>query len=102
MPLRFAHHSIKSYGSLFLPFYCLQDWRTGSQNHEKHESNNKRSRKKEQIHFQFETLKSQINPHFMFNSFNTLIGLIEEDKQDASDYVEKLSDLFRKCSRIPR
>ena len=31
----------------------------------------------------------------MFNSFNTLIGLIEDNQHDASDYVEKLSDLFR-------
>ncbi len=44
---------------------------------------------------QYETLKNQINPHFLFNSFNTLISLIEEDKNAASDYVQKLSDFFR-------
>lgn len=44
---------------------------------------------------QYETLKNQINPHFLFNSFNTLITLIEEDKTSASDYVQKLSDFFR-------
>jgi ligand-binding sensor domain-containing protein len=50
---------------------------------------------KEKIGFQFETLKNQVNPHFLFNSFNTLIAIIEEDKEVAIEYVEKLSDFFR-------
>ncbi len=50
---------------------------------------------KEKIGFQFETLKNQVNPHFLFNSFNTLIAIIEEDKDIAIEYVEKLSDFFR-------
>lgn len=44
---------------------------------------------------QFETLKSQINPHFLFNSFNTLMTIIDEDKEKAILYVEKMSDFFR-------
>ena len=51
--------------------------------------------KKESIEYRFETLKSQVNPHFLFNSFNTLISVIEKDKTLAVDYVEKLSDYFR-------
>jgi ligand-binding sensor domain-containing protein len=51
--------------------------------------------KKDKIEFQFETLKSQVNPHFLFNSFNTLIGVIEENKETAVEYVEKLSDFYR-------
>jgi sensor histidine kinase YesM len=43
----------------------------------------------------YETLKSQINPHFLFNSFNTLITIIDEDKEAAIEYVEHLSDFFR-------
>ncbi|NVN96107.1 MAG: histidine kinase [Bacteroidetes bacterium] len=50
---------------------------------------------KEGILSQFETLKNQVNPHFLFNSFNTLITLIEEDKDVAVEYVQKLSDFFR-------
>jgi len=52
-------------------------------------------RRKEIGEMQFELLKSQVNPHFLFNSFNTLITLIEEDSQGAITYVEKLSDFFR-------
>ncbi len=51
--------------------------------------------KKEKIEYQFSTLKSQVNPHFLFNSFNTLIAIIENDKDTAINYVEKLSDYFR-------
>lgn len=50
---------------------------------------------KDKIRFQLETLKNQVNPHFLFNSFNTLIGVIEEDKETAVAYVEKLSDFYR-------
>jgi ligand-binding sensor domain-containing protein len=50
---------------------------------------------KEKIEFQFETLKNQVNPHFLFNSFNTLAGVIEEDKDTAVEYVIKLSDFYR-------
>ncbi|HYV91738.1 MAG TPA: two-component regulator propeller domain-containing protein [Chitinophagales bacterium] len=51
--------------------------------------------KKESIEFQFETLKSQINPHFLFNSFNTLSALIDEDRDVAITYVDNLSDFYR-------
>jgi len=44
---------------------------------------------------QFETLKNQIDPHFLFNSLNVLIGLIEEDKQNAIAYTKSLSRIYR-------
>ena len=49
----------------------------------------------EKIQFQFETLRNQVNPHFLFNSFNTLISTIEEDPEMAVEYVEQLSEFFR-------
>lgn len=49
----------------------------------------------EKVQAQFETLKSQVSPHFLFNSFNTLLSLIESNPQKAAVYVEHLSDLFR-------
>ncbi|MCX6291000.1 MAG: histidine kinase [Bacteroidetes bacterium] len=50
---------------------------------------------KEKIEFQFETLRNQVNPHFLFNSFNTLISIIEESPKVAVEYVERLSEFFR-------
>jgi ligand-binding sensor domain-containing protein len=49
----------------------------------------------EKLKAQYETLKSQVNPHFLFNSFNTLLNIIEENPAKASDYVEHLSDFYR-------
>ncbi|MFM7016609.1 MAG: two-component regulator propeller domain-containing protein [Bacteroidota bacterium] len=56
---------------------------------------NMEAMKKEKMEYQYETLKSQINPHFLFNSFNTLITIIEDNQDKAVDYVETLSDYFR-------
>jgi ligand-binding sensor domain-containing protein len=50
---------------------------------------------KDKVESQYETLKSQINPHFLFNSFNTLVTLIEEQSGAAVTYVEQLSDFYR-------
>jgi ligand-binding sensor domain-containing protein len=49
----------------------------------------------EKIQFQFQVLRNQINPHFLFNSFNTLISTIEENPKNAVGYVEQLSEFFR-------
>ena len=49
----------------------------------------------EKIQFEFQVLRNQVNPHFLFNSFNTLISYIEEDPTMAVDYVENLSTFFR-------
>lgn len=49
----------------------------------------------EKIRFQFEVLRNQVNPHFLFNSFNTLISTIEEEPGIAVEYAEQLSAFFR-------
>lgn len=43
----------------------------------------------------YEVLKSQLNPHFLFNSLNTLQSLIEIDNDKAKDYVQELSKVLR-------
>lgn len=46
--------------------------------------------------FQYNILKQQVNPHFLFNSLNILNGLIEENKNgEACEYVQKLASLYR-------
>ena len=49
----------------------------------------------EKIEFQFQVLRNQINPHFLFNSFNTLVSIIEDNPKMAVGYVEHLSEFFR-------
>ena len=40
-------------------------------------------------------LKSQVNPHFLFNSLNTLSSLIAEDEQEAEDFLNEMSKVYR-------
>jgi len=44
---------------------------------------------------QLNTLKGQINPHFMFNSLNNIRGLILEDKHKAREMLTRLSEMLR-------
>lgn len=44
---------------------------------------------------QYQQLKSQINPHFLFNSMNILVSLINKDTDKATDYTQKLSAIYR-------
>jgi len=44
---------------------------------------------------EFDTLKSQVNPHFLFNCFNTLSSLITVDKQKAEAFLNELSKVYR-------
>ncbi|MEH0155279.1 histidine kinase [Limibacter armeniacum] len=50
---------------------------------------------KENIEFKLEMLKTQVNPHFLFNSLNVLSSLIYADQDTASQYVRKLANLYR-------
>lgn len=43
----------------------------------------------------FEVLKSQINPHFMFNSLNVLSGLIDSKNSRAQRFIEEFSMIYR-------
>jgi two-component system LytT family sensor kinase len=47
------------------------------------------------IRHEFETLKSQVNPHFLFNCFNTLSSLISEDHKQAEAFLNELSKVYR-------
>ena len=49
----------------------------------------------ENIISQFESLKAQVNPHFLFNSLNVLSSLIYIDQQKASKFVRQLSKVYR-------
>jgi len=43
----------------------------------------------------FETLKNQIDPHFLFNSLNVLSSLIEENPDNAQRFTTSLSKIYR-------
>lgn len=43
---------------------------------------------------QLNTLKGQVNPHFMFNSLNNIRGLMLEDVEKSKDMISKLSEML--------
>ncbi|MFC3756662.1 sensor histidine kinase [Chryseobacterium tructae] len=50
---------------------------------------------KERIQYQYDTLKAQINPHFLFNSLNVLSSLAYEDAEKANLFAKKMSGVYR-------
>ena len=49
----------------------------------------------ENMNIHLESLKTELSPHFLFNSFSTLIGVIEENQAIASKYAQELSNIFK-------
>ena len=51
--------------------------------------------KQANLEAQFDALKEQIKPHFLFNTFSTLQSLIEENAEVAVSYVQELAAVYR-------
>ena len=49
----------------------------------------------ENLKYQYRTLKTQVNPHFLFNSLNTLSEIVYMDAAEADKYIQKLSGIYR-------
>tara|TARA_R110002050_G_scaffold300722_2_gene471869 strand:- start:5852 stop:6892 length:1041 start_codon:yes stop_codon:yes gene_type:complete len=49
----------------------------------------------EMMTYKYESLRNQINPHFLFNSFNVLSELVYENQELAVKFIRQLSDLYR-------
>ncbi len=49
---------------------------------------------RKQLEFQFEALKSQLSPHYLFNSMNTISSLIYRDPGIAENFIRNLADTF--------
>jgi hypothetical protein len=51
--------------------------------------------KVEMMAYKYESLRNQINPHFLFNSLNVLSDLVYDDQAMAVKFIRQMSDLFR-------
>ncbi len=67
--------------------YIFQQWKQSLTENEKYT--------RLSLQGEFDILKSQVNPHFLFNCFNTLSALITEDKQKAEIFLDELSKVYR-------
>lgn len=68
-------------------FYALQQWKNDQADDEK--------LARQSLEVEFDALKGQVNPHFLFNSLNTLSSLISADPTQAEDFVEDLARIYR-------
>lgn len=100
----FGNYTFISYFDIFIKFtvlvlvieltvifdfstYLIQKW-----NNSKIE---KEAFEKEKAQFSLELLRTQINPHFLFNNLNTLSSLIYVNQDKAADFLRKLSSVYR-------
>ncbi|MFT5642422.1 MAG: sensor histidine kinase YesM [Cyclobacteriaceae bacterium] len=51
--------------------------------------------KNDSLKSQYESLKNQVNPHFLFNSLNALSSLVYDDQDKAVKFIKKLSQVYR-------
>ena len=50
---------------------------------------------REKATIQYDSLKQQLNPHFLLNSLTSLAGLIEADQEMAGGFLQRMSDMYR-------
>lgn len=82
-------------GSVVHVYEALR-WRLAESLREVEEVRLREARLREQAaRAELKALQARINPHFFFNTLNTISALVEDDPQAASEIVETLAELFR-------
>ena len=75
------------FATVFTSADFLKNWKREAVRAEKLE--------KEKIATQYESLRNQVNPHFLFNSLNVLTALVYENQDTAVKYIRQLADVYR-------
>lgn len=73
--------------AIYEAMYFFDLWKIQTLENEKLKTENAKA--------QLNVLKNQINPHFLFNSFNTLVSIIPEDTDTAVKFTTELSHFYR-------
>jgi two-component system, LytTR family, sensor kinase len=72
---------------IYESFYSTEKWKKSMLEKERLEKSNLQS--------QLDGLKSQVNPHFLFNSLNSLSSLIADEPRQAEEFVDEMSKVYR-------
>ncbi len=83
----FAIMSVLIVGTMYEVVTFFEQWKQAQSESEKLEKLN--------FEMQFQSLQSQLNPHFLFNSLNALSSLITENPRRAEEFVDELSNVYR-------
>ncbi|GAB3647116.1 hypothetical protein GCM10028791_08520 [Echinicola sediminis] len=73
--------------SINFGIFFMQRWKQAVLKSEKLQAENLKSR--------LESLKTHIDPHFLFNNLNVLSSLIDKDTSDAHRFLDKFADVYR-------
>jgi hypothetical protein len=73
--------------SIYFSLHFLRSWRRSEVESERLQ--------KESIRTQLESLKSHLDPHFLFNNLNILSSLIDKDKERSKVFLDKFADVYR-------
>jgi hypothetical protein len=73
--------------SIFYSIGFFKAWKESAVNEERLQ--------KESIRLQYEALRNQVNPHFLFNSLNSLTSLVHQDQDQAVRFIKQLSEVYR-------
>jgi LytS/YehU family sensor histidine kinase len=73
--------------SIYFSLHFLKHWRKSVLETEKIQ--------KENIRAQLNSLKSQLDPHFLFNNLNILSALVDTDTQRSKNFIEKFAEVYR-------
>ncbi|WP_460934811.1 sensor histidine kinase [Spirosoma humi] len=72
---------------VFESSYSMRMWRTSVVE--------KEQLKKINLQSQYESLKNQVNPHFLFNTLNSLSSLIADEPERAEEFVDEMAKVYR-------
>lgn len=56
---------------------------------------NKYASERDQMRLQFDALRSQLSPHFLFNSLNTISSLVHKNPEDAEEFIRRLASTYK-------
>jgi two-component system LytT family sensor kinase len=73
--------------AIYETFYFIDAWRTSIEEKEMF--------KRESLNAQISALKTQVNPHFLFNNLNVLSALVMKDNAEANEFIEEFSKVYR-------
>ena len=76
-----------SLSSFFTAVGFFRAWRNSERKAREYE--------REMLTYKYEALRNQINPHFLFNSFNVLTDLVHDEPDLAVKFIQQLSGLYR-------
>ncbi len=77
--------------SIYFSLHFLKHWRKSELEAEQIQ--------KENIKSQLNLLRSQLDPHFLFNNLNILSSLVDTDTQRSKKFIEKFADVYRSLLR---